>query len=152
MYAVRPSYLYDKALRQHLPTFAWGVIFADIECININGRRPLDVIRKLSIWVKIPFNLFLFTLFVVFGSVDIEPLNGMRADEHQTYSLTVSFGYFIGMPVCMLICALSIFFLCLTSRWAYVILNTPPFQFLGTISYELYLLHTLVIEWPMKEL
>lgn len=126
MYAVRPSYLYDKAIRQHLPTFAWGVIFADIECININGRRPLDVIRKLNIWAKIPLNLFLFTLFCVFGSVDIEPLNSMRAEENQTFSLTASFGYFIGMPVCMLIAALSIFVLCLTSRWAYIILDSPP--------------------------
>jgi peptidoglycan/LPS O-acetylase OafA/YrhL len=152
MYAVRPSYLYDKALRQHIPTFAWGVIFADIETINIHGRRPLDVIRKLNIWAKIPLNLFLFTLFVIFGSVDIEPLNSMRAEENQTYSLTVTFGYFIGMPVSMLIAALAVFFLCLTSRVAYVILDSPPFQFLGNISYCLYLLHTLVIEWPMKEL
>jgi membrane-bound acyltransferase YfiQ involved in biofilm formation len=27
-----------------------------------------------------------------------------------------------------------------------------PFQFLGEISYCLYLLHTLIIEWCMKEL
>jgi peptidoglycan/LPS O-acetylase OafA/YrhL len=75
----------------------------------------------------------------------------MRAEENQTFSLTVSFGYFIGMPVCMLIAALSIFFLCLTSRWAYIILDSLPFQFLGEISYCLYLLHTLIIEWLMKE-
>lgn len=82
MYAVKPSYLYDKAVRQHLPTFLWGIIFADIETVNINGRRPLDVLRKMNIWLKIPFNLFLFTLFAVYGSVDIEPLNNIRADEH----------------------------------------------------------------------
>lgn len=152
MYQVPIAYLYDKALRQHLPTFAWGVIFADIETININGRRPLDIFRKLSIWVKIPLNLFLFAIFCIFGNVDIEPLNQMRDDQYQTYSLTVSFGYFIGFPVCMLIAALAIFFLCLTSRWAYVILDSPPFQFLGDISYCLYLLHTLIIEWPMREL
>jgi len=58
------------------------VIFADIECININGRRPLDVIRKLSIWAKIPLNLFLFTIFAVFSSVDIEGLNNLRTPEH----------------------------------------------------------------------
>lgn len=139
-------------MRQHLPTFAWGVIFADIETININGRRPLDVIRKLSIWWKIPLNLFLFAIFCIFGSVDIEPLNQMRDDQYQTYSLTVSFGYFIGFPICMLIAALALFFLCLTSRWAYIILDSIPFQFLGDISYCLYLLHTLIIEWPMKEL
>jgi len=152
MYAARPSYLYDKAIRMHLPTFAWGVIFADIECININGRRPLDVIRKLSIWVKIPLNLFLFTLFITFGTVDIEPLNNIRDPENQKYSLIISFGYIIGMPICMLIAALSIFFLCLTSRVAYIILDSRPFQFMGEISYCLYLMHTLIIEWPMKEL
>lgn len=152
MYEVKPSFLYDKAVRMHVPTFAWGVIFADIECININGRRPLDVIRKLSIWVKIPLNLFLFTLFCVFGSVDIETLNHMRSDENQKYGLTVSFGYAIGMPMCMLIAALSIFLLSLTSSWAMWLLGSAPFRFLGDISYSLYLLHTFIIEWPMKEL
>ena len=111
----------------HLPTFIWGVMLADLECININGRRPFDVIRKLSIWVKIPLNLFLFTLFVVFGTVDIEPLNNMRDEPDQAYSLTVSFGYFIGMPICMLIAALSLFILCLTSSWAKIILESWPF-------------------------
>lgn len=152
MYEVKPSFLYDKAVRMHVPTFAWGVIFADIETININGRRPLDVLRKMSIWVKIPFNLFLFALFCVFGAVDIETLNHMRAEEDQRYSLVVSFGYFIGMPVCMLIAALSMFILALTSSVAKWILGSPVFAFLGDISYSLYLLHTFFIEWPMKEI
>jgi len=152
MYEVKKSFLYDKAVRMHIPTFAWGVIFADIETININGRRPLDVLRKMSIWVKIPFNLFLFALFVVFGSVDIETLNHMRADENQRYGLTVTFGYFIGMPIAMLIAALAIFLLALTSSVAKWILGSAPFRFLGDISYSLYLLHTFFIEWPMKEI
>lgn len=152
MYEVKKSYLYDKAVRMHLPTFAWGVIFADIETINIYGRRPLDVLRKLNIWAKIPLNLFLFALFVIFGAVDIEALNHTRADENQKYGLVVTFGYFIGMPVAMLISALAIFLLALTSKVAMWILGSPPFIFLGEISYTLYLLHTLIIEWPMKEL
>ena len=82
MYAVPKSYLFDKALRTHLPTFAFGVIFADIESININGRRPLDVIRKLPLWAKIPFNLFLFTIFFVFCAIDIEGLNNIRDPEN----------------------------------------------------------------------
>lgn len=82
MYAVPKSYLFDKAIRQHIATFAFGVIFADIECVNINGRRPLDVIRKLNIWAKIPLNLFLLTIFCVFSSVDIEGLNNLRTPEH----------------------------------------------------------------------
>jgi len=45
MYEVRLPYLYDKAVRMHLPTFAWGVIFCDIEAINYGGKRPLDVLR-----------------------------------------------------------------------------------------------------------
>jgi peptidoglycan/LPS O-acetylase OafA/YrhL len=152
MYEVRTSHLYDKAVRQHLPTFAWGVIFADIDSININGRRPLDVLRKLNIWVKIPFNLFLFGLFVIFGSVDIETLSHMRSDDNQRYNLVVTFGYFIGMPVSMLIAALAIFILALTSSVAKCILGSFVFRFLGEISYMLYLLHTLIIEWPMKEI
>ena len=152
MYEVKPSFLYDKAVRMHIPTFAWGVIFADIDSINVNGRRPLDVLRKLNIWAKIPLNLFLLTIFIVFGAVDIETLNHMRADENQRYNLVVTFGYFIGMPVSMLIAALAIFILSLTSSVAKWILGSAPFRFLGDISYCLYLLHTLIIEWPMKEI
>lgn len=56
------------------------------------------------------------------------------------------------MPVAMLIAALAIFFLSLTSSVAKWILGSIVFNFLGEISYCLYLLHTFVIEWPMKEI
>ena len=146
------SFQYDKAIRQHLSTFAWGVIFADFDTININGRRPLDVLRKMSIWLKIPFNLFLFSLFVAFGSVDPEIYTYLKPEEAKRYNLTITFGYFIGMPVCHLIAALSIFLLALTSGVAKWILGSAPFRFLGDISYCFYLLHTFFIEWPMKEI
>jgi len=52
----------------------------------------------------------------------------------------------------MLIAALAIFFLSLTSSWAMAILGSWPMQKLGEISYCLYLVHTLIIEWCQKEL
>jgi peptidoglycan/LPS O-acetylase OafA/YrhL len=66
--------------------------------------------------------------------------------------LTVTFGYFIGTPVAYLIAALSMFLLAMTSSVAKWILGSAPFKFLGDISYCLYLLHTFIIEWPMKEI
>jgi len=97
-------------------------------------------------------NFFLFSLFVLFGSVDIESLNNLRAEEMQTYSLTISFGYTIGFNICMLISALSIFLLALISPWTQWFLASPPFKFLGGVSYTLYLLHTLIIDWCQREL
>ena len=52
----------------------------------------------------------------------------------------------------MLIAALSIFLLVMTSSAAQWLLASPPFKFLGKISYTLYLVHTLIIEWPIKEI
>lgn len=73
-----PKLDFDKKIRHYLPTFAIGVIFADLDTVNINGRRPLDVIRKLPIWAKIPLNLFLFAIFCVFGVVETERSNNLR--------------------------------------------------------------------------
>ena len=81
MYEVKKAFLFDKAIRMHLPTFCWGVMFCDLEFINVNGRRYLDVLRELNIWAKIPLNLCLFSFFCIFGSVDIETLNHTRGDE-----------------------------------------------------------------------
>jgi len=71
-FETKASHIFDKALRLHLPTFAIGVMFADLENVNINGRRPLDVIRKLPYEYKIPFNICLITIFCVLGNVDTE--------------------------------------------------------------------------------
>ena len=50
----------------HLPVFFVGVIIADMEA---NPKsRPLDALRDLSIWWKIPINLILLFLFVTYGS------------------------------------------------------------------------------------
>lgn len=126
-FETKRGYHFDKILRFHLPTFAFGVIFADLECVNINGRRPLDVIRKLPLWVKVPFNISLFTLFAVFGTVDTEYQTWMKEKHFQKYSLSASFGYTIGFPMCMLIAGLAMFILCLTSRVAQIILAMRPF-------------------------
>ena len=74
------------------------------------------------------------------------------AKRFQKYHMTATFGYTLGYPVCALIAAVSLFLLCLTSRTAQLILQTKPFQFMGQISFCLYLIHGLFLDWPMKEL
>jgi peptidoglycan/LPS O-acetylase OafA/YrhL len=47
--------------------------------------------------------------------------------------------------------ALAIFFLALVSPGFQWILASPPLQFLGKISYTLYLTHEWIIEWAMQD-
>ena len=145
MYTVPKTRLFDTAVRQHMPTFFWGIMFCDLE--HDKSIRRLDTLRNLEWYFKIPINATLFILFIFFGSVDIEPLSAEKPDDIRTFDMAVTGNYVIGMPVCMLLAALSVFVLALISDWFQWILASAPFAFLGKISYTLYLIHTLVIEW-----
>lgn len=48
--------------------------------------------------------------------------------------------------------ALAGFLLALTSDWTQWVLSSAPFWFLGKISYTFYLLHYLIILWPILEM
>jgi len=47
------------------PFFFIGIALADLETSPV---RPLDRLRNMSMWWKVPFNLLLITLFVLYGS------------------------------------------------------------------------------------
>ena len=55
-------------LVMYLPLFLIGVIFSDIEHLSKGFGRPLDALRNINFWVKIPINLVFLTIFVVYGS------------------------------------------------------------------------------------
>jgi hypothetical protein len=149
MYTVPKTRLFDTAVRQHLPTFFWGVMFCDLE--HDKNIRRLDSLRNLDWWWKVPINITLLSIFIFFGSVDIEPLDAERPEDMRTFDAAVTGGYTIGMPLCMLIAALAIFVLALISQWFQWILASAPFAFLGKISYTLYLIHTLIVEWAQYD-
>lgn len=113
MYTVKKNRLFDTAIRQHMPTFFWGVMFCDME--HDKNIRRLDSLRNLDWWWKVPINLTLFSIFIFFGSVDIEPLDAMRPEDMRTFDAAVTGNYTIGMPFCMLIAALAVFVLALIS-------------------------------------
>jgi hypothetical protein len=52
-------------LVKYIPIFFFGVAFADIET---HPARPLDKVRELSIWWKIPLNTLLIIIIVSWGS------------------------------------------------------------------------------------
>lgn len=115
MYTGSKTRLFDTAVRQHMPTFFWGVMFCDLEHDKVNRR--LDALRDLDWWWKVPINATLFILFIFYGSVDIEPLSALKPDDIRTFDMATTGNYVIGMPVCMLLAALSIFVLALISPW-----------------------------------
>jgi hypothetical protein len=47
--------------------------------------------------------------------------------------------------------AISLIILCLISEWAQWFLCTFPFEFLGKVSYTLYLIHELIVVWAQRD-
>jgi len=75
----------------HIPIFIVGVAFADSESLK---RRPLDSIRELSIWWKIPINTILVAIFLTYGSYSGEGHCLTAYDEECPYWYYSSiFGY-----------------------------------------------------------
>ena len=70
-----------------LPIFFFGVILADMETIPTG--RPLDRIRNLDIKWKVPINILLFTIFIVYGSYFANDICEDQRKKHGTCGLWV---------------------------------------------------------------
>jgi len=102
-------------LMTHLPIFVVGVAFADMESMK---RRPLDAIRRLSIWWKIPLNALLLAIFVTYGSWTGEGHCLTAYDEECPFWYYSSIFGWLPKTLAMYAGAISIFVLCLTSDWS----------------------------------
>jgi len=129
----------------HMPLFFIGTALADIE--SWKDYRPLDEIRNLHWGVKILINTPLFLIFLIYGSWKAEGrcLNNFDGDcplwEYATFH-----GAIVMVPA-YYAASFSIILLALTSDVAQWILSTWVMQFLGQISFTLYLIHELFVEW-----
>ena len=132
-----------------MPLFFIGVMFCDLE--HDKAIRRLDALRDLPWYFKIPINTGLLILFCFYGSVWEEENSRLKSDVYRSYEKNATNDYMIGFPTCMLISSVSIFMLALISQWFQWILASAPFQFLGKISYTLYLIHDLFIEWAQYD-
>lgn len=54
-------------------------------------------------------------------------------------------------PVAHYIAGICVILLSLTSEWTQWILGSTPFQFMGRISFSLYLVHEIFIEWAQLD-
>ena len=132
-------------------------------CQNLS-KRPLDKIRLLSIWWKIPINTLLLFIFFTYGSWTGEGHCLTTYDEecdywylelvlHNRNRLRV---YSKSLCDVMYAAAVSIFLLALTSDIRFRVdpmdsrilafavfglIFSKLFEFLGRISYTLYLIH-----------
>ena len=109
---------------RHLPLFFIGVVFADIESLE---KRPLDKVRNLSIWWKIPINTVLLAIFLVYGSYTGDDHCYTAYDDECDLWRYATIGGFIPKAVAMYAGSLAIFFLALTSGWTQWVFATPPF-------------------------
>jgi hypothetical protein len=121
-----------------------GIFFADMESLP---KRPLDKIRRLSIWWKIPLNTALLAVTITYGSWTGDGHCLTSYDEECDFWNYTTFAGHIPKSFAMYAATLSLFILALTSEWTQWVLLTPPLQFLGKISYSLYLVHELFVIW-----
>ncbi len=97
----------------HFPVFFFGVIIADLE--TFKEYRPLDTLRDLNIWWKIPINVVLFFVAVSFGSYSNNArCNGVH-DGYCDFWAVISWDGYIPMPFCTYIGANAFIILALTS-------------------------------------
>lgn len=68
-------------------------------------------------------------------------------DGECEYWRIMTINGFIPRMVGFYAAAISIIILALTSEWTQWFLATPPIQFLGKISFSLYIFHELFTEW-----
>ena len=133
----------------HFPVFFYGVIYADLETFHV---RPLDTLRELHWGWKIPINFGLFFVAVSYGSYS----NNRLCDEHFNDGYCVfweiiSWDGYIPMEICTHIGANALIILALTSDWMAIFLGSVVIQFMGKISFSLYLVHELFTEWAIVD-
>ena len=125
-----------------------GVYLSDIEHPEGGKNKPLDKIRNLPLGWKILVNTILLTIFVIYGSW--KGYGSCYTDHDSECPLwyyASACGWIFG-NVGYYAASISLILLSLTSDVAQWILSTWAMQFLGRISFPLYLIHNLIIEWP----
>jgi len=116
-------------------------------------HRPLDKIRDLHWGWKIPLNLFLTAAFLIWGSIQNEENIGCLTtyDKRCQIYTIASFNGFLPYRFTMAAAAFSAIILALTSEVFQWILASYPIQFLGQVSYTLYLFHILIVHWAQRD-
>jgi len=133
------------------PLFFLGLALSDLETMPDGG--PLAKVRAIHWGWKIPLNLLLFAVFLIYGSNSNEENANCYTgyDEPCDLYQWVTLWQAIDARVCQYLGAVSLFVLALTSSWFQWTLDSWPFQFLGRISYSLYLMHSLIVDWAMRD-
>ena len=136
----------DKSspLSTFLPLFFIGVLLCDIEHLK-EGYRPLDSIRNLPLVWKILLNTVLLTIFVIYGSWKAYYCCYTYYDGECPLWEYATFHKRVYPFVAFYLASVSIIILALTSEACQWVLSTWIMQFLGRISYTLFLVHNLIV-------
>jgi len=121
-----------------------------MECM---ADRPLDKIRNLAWYWKIPFNCVLLAMILVWGSMMSDSPHGCMTtyDGRCAMHELASFHGFLSLRFTLTAASISAIVLALTSEAAQWVLNTSIMQFLAQISYTLYLIHELFVVWIQRD-
>ena len=84
---------------------------------SIPEGRPLDKIRNLSMWWKVPLNLVLFTIFITYGSYGGDGRCKQAHDGNCGFWYHATLGENIPKMWGYYAAAISLTILALTSEW-----------------------------------
>lgn len=143
------TYKVARPIKQ-IPYFILGVMFADMETMI---DRPLDRIRNLEWYWKIPFNTCLVAMILIWGSMMSDNPKGCMTtyDDRCLLHEYASLHGFLSLRFTLTAASISCIILSLTSEVAQWVLNTVVMQFLAQVSYTLYLVHELVVVWLQRD-
>lgn len=99
----------------HLPVFFLGAILADFE--TLKDHRPLDSVRNLSTWWKIPINLVLVVVFLSLGSYKGNGKCLTDDDGDCEFWRYATLNFTLNKLVCNYLAAIALILLSLTSPW-----------------------------------
>ena len=107
------NYKVHKMIK-HFPVFFVGVIFADLETSDAN---PLDWLKDLEWFWKIPINLLLLALVAIYGSYYGNGKCLRVNDGDCEFHRIMTINHVIPLEACVYIGAVPLILLALTSSW-----------------------------------
>lgn len=137
---------------KQIPFFIIGMALSDLECME---SKPFDKVRDLHWAFKIPLNVTLILIISIWGSMqDKTPTSpdctDLWGDNCTIYDYATLHGLipsWFTLPTS----SVSLIFLALSSDWFQKTLKSWPIKFLGQISFSMYLIHVLVVQWMQHE-
>ena len=132
----------------HLPIFLVGMFLSYSEA-HPKAKSIFDKVRNWGYFASSLRNIFLLTIFFVYGSNCGKYHCEHLRDGDCTFWVQVTLNWEIPQMFSLYVAAMAIIVLTLVSETVQKVLMSEWLQFLGRISFSLYLFHEIFLYWPI---